>query len=320
VNQKKKIYIVLAKWIVFLCLLFVALKLVNIDKLENGLRSISISTLAFYLLFSTISRIIYSIRWYYICTKGFNFSNVSIFFLFRLNLLAEFFGIATPSSLGGEALRILKLSSSGFNNFDSAKTVIFDRIIGFGSMLLLAAILLPIYGIPLIGNINLNANRIYFVITGVIILCISFVLALRNKPISDFANKTLSQIWHNFSLLRYTIALSIAGHFIFASTFYLIFREIHPIPFLTAITLVFTSQITRFVPISVLGIGLGEGTLIGLAGLLEIKTESILIVVLIALGSRYLFAICGLFVEFWYDGRTLLKLIFSQGKVDLSWP
>jgi len=229
--------------------------------------------------------------------------------------MAEFLGIATPSSLSGEAYRVIKLNVSGISKTTALNSVIIDRMAGLISMVILVVVLLPFFGIDILRNISLQSNRLYFSTAIIIVLFVSaitvFVL-IQKKTIGELMSQTLFPVWHNLSFIALTLFLSFIGHFCFTGAYYVLFREIIPIPFFTAATMVFTSQIARSIPISMIGIGLGDGTMIGLASLLGIETEGVLVVVMLALGSRYLCAICGLIIELAYDGKAFLKnLSFS---------
>jgi len=113
-------------------------------------------------------------------------------------------------------------------------------------------------------------------------------------------------------LIMILLLLSGCGHLLFASGYYLLFHEIHPIPFLVSTVLVFTSQLARIIPISIIGIGFGEISIVSLASLLGIKPQNTLIVVLVALSALYFYAICGLMVELICDGKAYLATVLRN--------
>jgi glycosyltransferase 2 family protein len=305
-------YFAIGKWIILLVLLYFAVKFVNIPDVISNLKKISLLTLVSFFALILSGKIFYAFRWYLICVKGIDASEVSILFSLRTNLLAEFVGIAIPSSLGGEAVRVMKLNEYAGTTLKSTVAVMSDRLIGLISMGLLLLAFLPKLHVSDVKWPTWSANIALWVLLigalGLVSLLI-FLKRIRNR----FA---LLHTMKNFNLSLFLIMvlllLSCCGHLLFASGYYLLFHEIHPIPFLVSTVLVFSSQLARIIPISIIGIGFGEISIVSLASLLGIKPQTTLIVVLVALSALYFYAIFGLMVELICDGKAYLATVLRN--------
>jgi hypothetical protein len=67
------------------------------------------------------------------------------------------------------------------------------------------------------------------------------------------------------------------------------------------------SQLTRSVPLSVLGIGLSEGSLLALERLLGMTSNASITVIIVTLLPRYVFAMLGLMIELGWDGKQWIS-------------
>jgi len=293
-------------------MLYFVIRFVNIADVLANLKKISLSTLVSFFALVLSSKILYAFRWHLICVKGIDLSKISPLFFLRTNLLAEFVGIAMPSSLGGEAVRVIKLNGYTGAVAKSSVAIMSDRLIGLISMGLVALALLPKFSVSGVQWSTWSVDiAFYVIILGAfgLILAIFSLKQIRDRiPILHaIQNFNLS-----FFLIIILLLLSGCGHLLFASGYYLLFQEIHPLPFLVSTVLVFTSQLARIIPISLIGIGFGEISIVSLASLLGIKPENTFIVVLVALSALYFFAICGLMVELICDGKEFLSTIIRK--------
>lgn len=288
-------------------MLYLAFRFVDLASVMAGFAQVSLAALFSFFLLMLLSKFFYALRWYLICTSGLGLRNVSNLFLVRTNLLGEFVGIAMPSSLGGEAVRILKLGARTGTTAQATASVVADRLMGIIGMGLVALALLPRLGVSIVGRLPLSASGLWGAMAlgaggvGVAI----FWWRRRGRPIS--LSRAVRQIEFSFLRLFILLLLSVSGHLVFASGYYLLFREIQPFPFLTVVALMLTAQLARSIPISLLGIGLSEGSVVVLANLVGMDPETALAIVVIGLGARFVFAIGGLLIELSCDGKTFLN-------------
>jgi uncharacterized membrane protein YbhN (UPF0104 family) len=305
-------YFAIGKWVILFVMLYFAIRIVKISDVISNLKKISLSTLISFFALILSSKTFYAFRWYMICVKGMDLSQVSFPFFLRTNLLAEFVGIAIPSSLGGEAVRLMKLNGYTGAVLKSTVVIMSDRLIGLISMGLFLLALLPMFSISSVNWPTWSINIAFCVLIIGAFSIASVIISLkhiREKIPLLYAMKDFNL---SFLLIIIMLLLSGCGHLLFASGYYLLFQEIHPIPFLVSTVLVFTSQLARIIPISLVGIGFGEISIVSLASMLGIKPEDTLIVVLVALGALYFYAICGLIVELICDGKAYLRNIVKK--------
>lgn len=309
-------YLSIGKWTILVGMLYLAGRFVNPGEVMTGFKRVSLLTLFSFLVLILLSKFLYAIRWYLICKNGLGLPSISTFTLLRINLLAEFVSIAMPSSLGGEAARIFKLGRQTEKRGRSTTSVVTDRLVGIISMGLISLVLIPKLGISITWQLPVSATGLK--ITGVLVgSCFSlalFWLYHRRKSLPD----PIQQIKFNLFLVTSLVLLSVSGHLIFASGYYLLFKEFQPIDLLTAIALLMTAQLARSIPVSILGIGLNEGSLVALGGLVGVKPEATLVIIIITTGGRYLFALIGFLLELSYDGRVFFNTIAKHSEPSLE--
>ncbi len=304
-------YFAIGKWIILFVMLYFVIRFVNLPDVFANFKKISLSTLISFFILILTSKFLYAFRWYMICANGIDLRNISILFLLRINLLGEFIGIAMPSSLGGEAVRVVKLNDHTGAVAKSTVAIMADRLIGLISMGLVALALLPKFGISVTQWLPWSVD---ISLSVMVLSAFGFVIAiffLHQSGIRIPLPRAIQNLELSFSLLTTLLLLSGCGHLLFASGYYLLFQEIHPVPFLVSTALIFTAQLARIVPISLLGIGLGEASIVSLASLVGIKPEETFVVVVVALGALYFYAICGLLIELVCDGKAFFHTIIG---------
>ena len=313
-------YFVIGKWLALMGMLYLAVRFANLNDVISSFSQISLPALVGFLGLILFSRFFYAFRWYLICANGLGLRGISGLFLLRINLLGEFVGIAMPSALGGEAVRVMKLGARTGMAARSTASIFADRLVGVISMALITLMLLPKLGASVAWRLPLPASSLW----SAMVLSVSgvgvaiFWLRRRDRRIP--LPRAINQFEFSFSLLITLVLLSLGGHLVFGSGYYLLFREIQPFPFLVIVAITMTAQLARSVPISLLGIGLSESSLVGLAGLVGVTPEAALAVVVIALGARYVFALGGLLIELWCDGKTFLNGVAGGRNSDWQRP
>lgn len=315
---RKSRYLVIGKWLVLLGLLFLVMTMVSLKDVVAGLSRASYLTLVCFLGLMLVSRYLYSLRWSLICRNGLGLGPISSLFLLRVNLLGEFVGIALPSSLGGEAARLLKLSARTGNTPLSGASIVVDRLVGLVNLGLIVLVLLPRLWVFVAWPLPFSPGTLLVgVACALAALGVSIFWLQRRYQCIQLPDAVKHLSFSGWSLIS-VMLLSLAGHLVFAIGHYLLFVEIQPFPFLIIISLVLTAQLARTIPISLLGIGLSEGSMVALASLVGVDPDAALAVVIISLGSRYLFAISGLLIELGYDGKAVLSTMASHASAGLE--
>jgi uncharacterized membrane protein YbhN (UPF0104 family) len=311
----KSRYFAIGKWVLLLGLLILTVQLVNFNDIKAGFERISFKNFLLYLLLLLFSKLIYAFRWRYICTDSLGLKEIRSLYLLRVNLLAEFVSIAMPSNLTGEAVRILKVSARVGKPAKVAAAIAADRLLGVSGMAFIVLLLLPQLGVLA------AAGRLPAWLQGIplgwVILAAAFTAAvvlggalvwLRKRGGFDKVKRVLIRVRRDLSVFILAFLLTVLGHLIFAAGHYFLFLDIQPFPLLTVISIVLTSQLARSIPLSIMGVGLSEGSLVALESLIGMRSGPALAVVVVVMGARYIYAAIGLLVELWYDGKSFLNI------------
>lgn len=270
----------IAKTAVTAILLTVIFKVVHIDRLIAVIKDINSLYLAPALIFQFLSTIISSYRWNLIM-KTLEF-NEKFGFYFKSYFKGTFFNQALPSSIGGDAVRIIELGGLGYSKKEAFYGIFIDRIVGLLGLLILNITanfsydaLLPLWLYHLI-NITCAGSIAGFIILVMIrkmkfmakvrFLDLFYDLSKRFRTVySDIPNITkqlaLSVVIHLFSILSiYTLALSLGLEYDLG-----VYLVIVPPVFLFTL-----------IPVSLAGWGVREGAMVGIFLLIGAPKEAVL--------------------------------------------
>ncbi|NOR57957.1 MAG: flippase-like domain-containing protein [Sulfurimonas sp.] len=193
---------------------------------------------------------------------------------------ASFFNQVLPSSIGGDAVRIIDLTQKGYDKKDAFYGIFVDRIVGLVGLLVLNLLATVIF----FGTFDKEFSLLIILITlgGII----GFTILFHLEKIKFLANykgldlfhrlaRRLNKLYEDRTLLYKHIAISVGVHLLTVLSLYALalsidFHMSFQI-FLIAIPPVFLLTI---VPISLAGWGIREGAMVGifmLAGADETK-------------------------------------------------
>ena len=163
----------LLKLVISVSLVYITIKDIEYEKINTILLDIDIKFLILALILQFILSLLQTYRWQQIA----NFLKLRLNFLYAWNnvLIGSFFNQTLPSSIGGDAVRILLLSKYGFRI--SFKTIVIDRIFA-----LLASALICIIGFFFLSSklveISIYFNFIFLIsLTLIIVIFISVQFA-----------------------------------------------------------------------------------------------------------------------------------------------
>jgi uncharacterized protein (TIRG00374 family) len=158
---------------------------IDISEFITLFKTINISFLLFAIALVGVQLSLLSFRWFMV-NKQINvkisFSNTLAF-----TFIGQFFNQILPSSIGGDAVKILALSKCGFSLSKSTSSVFCDRFVGL--IVLILSIFFALIIIP--ENLNLHLSDINFFIYTSIIFVFIFFFVLRKyiKHISNIFKK-----------------------------------------------------------------------------------------------------------------------------------
>ncbi len=205
-------------------------------------------------------------------------------FYVRAYLKGTFFNQALPTSIGGDALRVLEAGRLGRGKREAFYGVFIDRIVGLLGLMVLN--LAAVSYRPLLLQIR---PAIHYVIVGVALTGIAGVLVLaflgklhwlsRNRVtrlLFDLSNR-IRAVYHSFRAVSEQLALSVLIHLLAMLAIFLVGLSVGlDYSLLVYLVIVPPVILLTIVPISLAGWGVREGAMIGLFMLIGAQKATVL--------------------------------------------
>lgn len=195
-----------------------------------------------------------------------------------------FFNQVLPSSIGGDAVRIIDLVRRGYAKKEAFYGVFVDRVVGLVGLLVLNLIaVILFYGIFPDWLSNLILLITLGGIAGFVLMLnldkFTFLANLKGLDLLHRLGLRLQELYHSKSLMLLHIGTSVIVHFFTVVAIYFLALSVdvwvNPAVFLIAVPPVFLLTI---VPISLAGWGVREGAMVGILMLVGIAKAKILAV------------------------------------------
>ena len=252
-----------------------------------------IKLLIFAVFFQILSTLLAGYRWGQVMKK-LNFGQKSDFYM-RSYFKGSFFNQGLPTSIGGDAVRVIDVAKKGHRKRDAFIGVFIDRILGLTGLLILN--LVANYFLPnlLPDNLFLMINAV--VISGllgfIIFIYVHKVKSLDKGRLLNYilrVSKQLNKILHDYRSISFHLSIGVLIHLFSIINIFLVGQSVGlEYNLLTIAVLVPPVILLTLIPLSLAGWGIREGAMIGLFGLIggiasNILSMSILygIVVIIA--------------------------------------
>jgi uncharacterized protein (TIRG00374 family) len=241
----------------------------NVD-LDESLASISLlsaRTVLLALALQLASNSVAGYRWYLIMRRIGSRSN-ALFFL-QSYFKGAFFNQGLPTSIGGDAIRILDCTGSGHTALDGFYGVFIDRFVGLAGLLLLNIC-------ALLFNRTVLPGRIFFPLLAILALLFSaLVVLLFVRRIPLFMNNRwlgfigqlstrYHQVYSTPASVVIQLGLSVLIHLLAMTAFYVLGVNVGlAYPLNVYLVLVPPVVLLTILPISLAGWGVREGAMIG---------------------------------------------------------
>jgi uncharacterized membrane protein YbhN (UPF0104 family) len=269
--------------IITLVILVLIVRSIDLQQVFSVLQKTRMDYLAAALLLQFGSTAVAAYRWQMIM-QNLNFGQ-NFTFYGRSYFKGMFFNQGLPTSIGGDAVKVLDVASLGFRKRDALYGVMVDRIIGLGALmsLTLIAYLISPKLLPMQVHrpimLLLTAGAVGFM--GIFIL--SYVDWLKRYPklailtlISERLHVALSS--HRFQLVAASLLIpSLALLGFFATGWALGLRY----SLMTYFAIVPPALVLTIIPISIAGWGVREGALVGLFSLIGADKTMVLMMSLL---------------------------------------
>jgi uncharacterized protein (TIRG00374 family) len=307
----------LLKAAISIALLYFAFRLVNFGALQERLTRLEFKWIAAAFLILSIQYILVAVRWHQIaiaCGSELNRTRALLY-----TLIGAFFNQVTPSTVGGDAVRMWLMARRTHNWKNAIYSVFIDRVVGLVWLALLVLFCLP-WSLALIQN---PIGRATLILIGVSSMA---------GPLALFAMSHVGKTWfHHWRFTRHlaelaaivwkviatvhvggTIgAISVTSHLLTIVVAWFCAKAIgSPLDLLNALLLIPPVILIAAIPVSIAGWGVREGAMVAaftFAGLPN--NDALTISVLFGAGSFVIGAVGG------------LVWIFSgeRGKI-VTWP
>ena len=232
----------------------------------------NIQLLSLAILFQLLSTLLAGYRWGRVMKK-LGFGQKSEFYM-RSYFKGSFFNQGLPTSIGGDAVRVLDVATKGHRKRDAFIGVFIDRILGLSGLLVLN--LVANFFLPGLLPENL------FLMINVIVLAgllgfISFIYIHKIKALYKGrflsyilrVSKQLNQILHDARSISFHLIIGVLIHLFSIINIYLVGQIVGvEYDLLTIAVIVPPVILLTLIPVSLAGWGIREGAMIGLFGLI----------------------------------------------------
>lgn len=277
----------------------------NLNTIYFYLKSISAWLFIGLILLSFLSIFINSIKWNLLLKKQ------DLFSLYKLNLISQFYTLILPGQIAGEAIKTVILGKDKNDMEGIAVSVVVDKITGF-----LGLFILTIFG--LILTKIMYPPIILWAILAASAIGLSFLFCLQINVIFNTVNQFISLIgikfprfskivqssqkvftaWHVYSKQIMTVILSITIGILYQLTgvllFFILSKNLNiSISMIDWFWILGLLSIALFLPITIGGIGVREGTLVGILGSMGIAQEKALALSFAIFGTQIIVSLIG---------------------------
>lgn len=263
---------VLIRMVVTLVILGLIFRSIHINSVLQVMRQASLPLLGLAVGFQLFSTLLAGFRWYLVMHK-LGFGQAAPFYI-KSYFKGSFFNQGLPTSIGGDAIRVLDVAATGFRKRDAFRGVFIDRILGLVGLLLLNLLANALQPDLLPHDLFLILNLIVLGgVAGFIVLIFVHHLRWLNQwRLTRYLlgiSSQLHTIMHGINNSAVQMTLSVLIHLFSMINIFLIGRSVGLDYDLVTFTVIVPPVILlTLIPISLAGWGVREGAMIGLFTLL----------------------------------------------------
>jgi len=261
-------------------ILILIFRTVDFDEVQRVLAQTQYQWLVLALAFQLLSTLLAGYRWSLVMTVM-NFVDNTRFYI-KSYFKGSFFNQGLPTSIGGDAIRVLDVAGTGHRKRDAFTGVFVDRLLGLTGLLVMTLI-------ASVMSRGLLPNGLFLVINIIVLagLC-GFVTVLFFYKLSIFerwrfgryllrTSTQLMNVMHGVKNSSVQMGLGIIIHLLSMLNIYCIGIGVGlEFDFITYLVIVPPAILLTLIPISLAGWGVREGALIGLFTLLGADKSIIL--------------------------------------------
>jgi len=267
-------------------LVFILLK-IDFQKITQTFQNINISLFLMALIVSIVAILINTKKWQILLSVNNIF--IPYYSLLKQNFLSIFYSIALVGQLSGELIKAYRITRGQQNKMKIISSIIGDKITGVMALFVVIIIIAPIF-------LNSNASLAYFFvfisIVGVLIITVSLFIPavfiktfIHNLKLNKFKkiNFHFFEVFEFYQTYRkgrsfyYILIISLLYQLLATVAFAFISESVNiHLSFAQYLWVFSLLSLLIFIPLSIAGLGIREGSLVFLLGLLNVPAEQAL--------------------------------------------
>ncbi len=267
-QEPKSIVGVVVRIVVTAVIFFLIFRSIDLQAVLETMKNIVPRLLLLGLLFQIFSTFLASYRWHRVMRPlGFP---MSFGFYLKSYFKGSFFNQGLPTSIGGDAIRVLDVARNGYRKRDAFYGVFVDRVLGLVGLLLLNLLantlnpnLLP-DGVFLTINVLVGGGLLGFVLL-LGFRCLEWPKRWTPTRLFHTISETFARVLYDKNESAVQLLLSVLVHLLSMIAIFLIGRSVElEFDLLTFLIIVPPVILLTLIPVSLAGWGVREGAMIGL--------------------------------------------------------
>ena len=266
--------------VVTLAILFLIFRNIEFQSVKTIITQADVKLLLLAIVFQLLSTLLAGFRWGKVMSK-LDFAKDRRFYI-KSYFKGSFFNQGLPTSIGGDAIRVLDVAKNGHRKRDAFIGVFIDRILGLAGLLVLN--LAANYFLPELLPHNLFIMINLIVLAGLVgfisFIYIHKIKALDKGRLLSYVlriSERLNKILHDLPSISFHLSIGILIHLFSIINIYLIGQSVGlEYDLLTMAVIVPPVILLTLIPVSLAGWGIREGAMIGLFSLIGATTANVL--------------------------------------------
>jgi uncharacterized membrane protein YbhN (UPF0104 family) len=290
---------------------WIAYRYFDFEQVKLAFESLSLQSIGIFVGLMLVVRLINSWRWMVICRQCLDIDGVSLWFMTRVTLLAQFTNVWFPSFIGGEVVRVWKVSRIDGMSTEIPISVMLDRVVGVASLGVLCIPFLFLFP-HFLPDINRALQNPWLLWGGLGFagLLVGAVLWKRRQFL-NLARRSWGFFVDNNYLVQ-PMLISMLGYSVIVAAYMYLLQTLDAGSFLDISAVTLIPRFGRVFPVSALGVGAVEGGTFVVGKYLGIGSQVLVVIVAVHITSKYVASLLGALLELGYEGRNSLQELLEQ--------
>ena len=294
----------LAQLAVLVGLLALGVRLLDLEQVRTAFRDASPVRLAAFLALMMLTRWMTAWRWKIVARDKLGLESLTVGYLLRVGLLAEFANLWLQSFIGGEAVRIWKVVRRSGDRKLGTTSVVLDRFVGTVSLAVGCAPLLVALGVmaPSLADVDLSTGTWRtLALLGALVTLGAAIAVLTVPLLRSFVRRAFAFLGER-RFLVWPFVVSLLAFPVLILAHRVGFEELAGASWWVVAILTLVPRLGRAVPLSLFGVTAVEGSVLILGAVLGVSEETLVLVVALNLLAKYLASGAGALAELATEG------------------